>query len=547
MIYFVMPVAQNRRIRLFMNRYSAANRFPAAMLSLLIALVMALVPTCKIGLCARDPWYRDVEYHWAYHYIYILWLEDVTDGQLSWWRDELRAYFLPDSVCTRAQFTVLMAKTFGLSPVGPAQPSYPDVSESYQMLPGKPAYEWIEAATRAGISFTPCGERFYPDSGISRQDAVDLLIRSLDLYDYALAMPGHEVESLLRRFSDGMQTSPNRRHSMACAIQLGIIDGYEDWTLRPKNLLWRCHAATIVYRSCIIRVTAEVDSFSPDGDGIDDTVTFRLSYLKNRGISTWNMAIQDSSGTAVYTFNPNGKAGSPPDTLLWNGTNSQGKPVDPGRYYYQAWVKDRSNRLFFSVKKPLDVINYSLSGYLYPDSCKNGETLTVLAFTNPGAQHVTGCFADGNPRPFSALEGNRTWTLEITAGSFLPLGAQEVRVTAQFDKLAKNIILNFIKIDNLWITPSISPNPAAPGQSLKIYCHTSPNIDLVTVTLLGGSMNLTQIGKDWEGATSVPLETVGGEYPVVFTGYSGNRLVSATIYLDVSSIGLADLVFTLVR
>ena len=60
-------------------------------------------------------------------------------------------------------------------------------------------------------------------------------------------------------------------------------------------------------------------------------------------------------------------------------------------------------------------------------------------------------------------------------------------------------------------------------------------------------MNLTQIGKDWEGATSVPLETVGGEYPVVFTGYSGNRLVSATIYLDVSSIGLADLVFTLVR
>ncbi len=530
-----------------MNRYSATNRLLAAVLSVLIAFVLVLVPPCKIGLCAGDPWYRDLDYHWAYHYVYILWLEDVTDGQLSWWRDQLRAYFLPDSVCTRAQFTVLMAKTFGLSPVNPAQPSYPDVTESYKMLPGKPAYEWIEAATLAGISFTSCGDRFYPDSGISRQDAVDLLIRSLDLYDYALAMPGHEVESLLRRFRDGMQTSPNRHHSMACAIKLGIIDGYEDWTLRPNNLLWRCHAATIVYRSCIIRATAGADSFSPDGDGLDDTVTFGLSYLKNRGISAWNMAIQNSSGTTVYTFNPTGKTGAPPDTLIWEGINSQGQVVAPGRYYYQAWVKDRSNRLFFSVKKPLDVINYSLSAYLYPDSCKDGEALTVVAFTNPGAQHVTGCFADGNPRPFSSLDDNRTWTLEITAGPFLPLGAQEVKVTAQFERLDKTLFLHFIKLDNLWIAPSISPNPAGAGQSLGMYCQTSPNIDLVTVALFGVSMNLTQTGKRWEGTTSVPLETVKGEYPAVFTGYSGNKQVSATIYLDVSGIGLAGLVFTLVR
>jgi hypothetical protein len=530
-----------------MSRFSWERKFLIIVLSLFLALALSVMPMVKTGFCSPDPWYRDSSYHWAYHYIYVLWLEGVTDGQLSWWCDELRAYFFPDSVCTRAQFTVLMAKTFGLSPVRPDHLSYPDVPESYKMLPGKPAWEWIEAARLAGIAFTLPGERFYPDSGISRQDAVDLLIRSLDLYDYALSMSDEEVHSLLRRFGDGMKTSPNRRHSMACAIKLGIIDGYEDWTIRPNHSLWRCHAATIVCRSCLIRATANLNAFSPDGDGIDDEVIFSLSYLKNRGISTWNMAIEDSSGATVYTFNPQGRSGSPPYTLSWDGTNSRGHIVAPGRYYYQAWVKDRSNRMFFSVKKPLDVIRYSLSGYLYPESCIDGQTLTVVAFTNPSATNVTGRFADGKSRNFHPSENNRTWAIELVVGSFLPLGRQEVCVTGEFEGVRKNMIRSFTRLENLWITPSVFPNPARPGQALDLYCESSSNVDSVTVHLFETSVALTKTGTDWEGIASIPAEALEGLYPVVFTGRSKNREVNATIYLQVDTLKITDLVFTLTR
>ena len=43
------------------------------------------------------------------------------------------------------------------------------------------------------------------------------------------------------------------------------------------------------------------------------------------------MAIEDSSGATVYTFNPQGRSGSPPYTLSWDGTNSRGHIVAPGR------------------------------------------------------------------------------------------------------------------------------------------------------------------------------------------------------------------------
>lgn len=515
---------------------------PKALAYIVLCLILT-IPTAKTAWCAHDPWYRDVDGHWARNYIYVLWQEKVTDGQIS----KTRAYFFPESICTRAQFTVLMAKVFDLTPISPRYPSYPDVPKSYRMLPRKPAWQWIEAAKVAGISFTPTGRNFYPGRGMSRQDAVDLLVRSLDLYDYALSMSNQEVRQLLQRFRDGMNTAANRRHSMACAIKFGIIEGYQDNTIRPRDTLMRCHAATIVYRSCLIRATANLDVFSPDDDGIDDTVEFSLSYLKNRGISTWNMAIEDSSGKIVYTFNPRGRSGSPPYTLTWNGTDTKGRVVPSGRYYYQAWVKDRNNRQFFSVKKPLDVIKYSLSAHLNPKSGPDGQILTVKANTAPSAKTVRATFADGKTRYLSPSNNKQTWDLQLVIGPFLPLGPQQISIMADFGNVSKRITLSFTRIDNLWITPSISPNPAGPGQTLKICCETSPNIDSVTVRLFDSSISLRQSGEFWKGASVVPLECPEGDYPAVFTGYSGNRKVSSAINLRVNTAKLRDLIFSLTR
>ena len=120
-------------------------------------------------------------------------------------------------------------------------------------------------------------------------------------------------------------------------------------------------------------------------------------------------------------------------------------------------------------------------------------------------------------------------------------------LTAEFAKVSRQITLSFTRVENLWISPSLSPNPAGPGQILEALCVASSNVGAVTASLFGSVINLSKSGGLWQGISAVPLECSQGDYPVVFTGYCGNRQVSATIYLTVDTSKLAKLVFTLTR
>ena len=530
-----------------MYRSPSANKRCAARIYLLMVLIATMILKPSEGQCAMDPWYQDLGNHWASEFIYVLWSEGVTDGLIGYTDGAVYPQFLPDLKCSRAQFTVFMAKTFDLKPLKPNSPTYPDVTESYEFLSGKFAWEWIEAARSAGITSTPVGHNFYPDQGITRQDAVDLLVRSLGLYDYASSMAEEEVDLLLNRFKDGMSTSSHRRHSMACAIKFRIIEGYEDGTIRPKVALLRCHAATVLYRSCMIRVYAEPYSVSPDGDGLDDSVTFSLSYLKNRGISAWDMAIEDPSGNVIYTFNPHEIPGNPPDTLTWKCRDRNGFFVPPGIYYYQAWVKDRGNRTFFSVRKPIEIVYYSLSGYLFPTTILTGQTLTIVAMPEPSAIAVDALFADGKSRPLQWSETQGRWIFQLSVGNFLPLGTQVVVVTAQFGDRTRNMTLPFERLDDLWISPYVFPNPIEPGQILHLCCESSTNIDRVEAQFLDHTIELRKSSGIWQKAITVPPDTPEGCYPIVFTGHSGNRYVTAVCHLTIGIGPLGELVFTLTR
>jgi len=518
------------------------------------ALLLQTIFWARPASCEDDPWYCDADVHWSGRYIYVLWLERVTDGFVTSWGGYYRAYFDPDDPCTRAQFAVLLAKVFGLSPLTPDYPSYPDVPKNYYILSYKPAWAWIEAATASGITFVPRGRMFYPDMSMTREDAVELLIRSLDLYEHAQSLPAEEVVALLTRFSDGMLTSPERRNSMACAIKYGIIDGYQDNTLRPQNTLLRCHAATIVYRSCLIRMDGDKDTVTPDGDGIDETVTFRLTYLQNRGISNWDAVIQDSNLSTVYSFNSRSIPGSPPKSLTWDGKNLAGNPVPSGRYYYQAMVRDRDGRQFFSVRRPLDVYRHRLWGNLYPGSCSDNEVLSVRAFTEPGARYVYGIFRDNILRYFSPEDSSRTkWFLQLTIGPFLPEGQQDVSVSAVFPNTSRSMTLSFTRRDSLWLDPWISPNPAGWGQELDLSCETSTNAEEVRVEILGAELSMVRIGFSgtggltWRSSYQVPQNTPEGEYPAVFTARSGQRECREAVLLRVETSKLRDLLFILVK
>ncbi len=494
-----------------------------------------LIPGGK-ALCNRDPWYQDMSFHWAGQYVYVLWQEMVCDGQVYYFTENPVAWYYPDSACTRAQLATLLCKTFALPPVSPRTPSYPDVPTWYTFLPGKPGYVWVEGALAGGIAFVPPGQSFLPENPITREDAVELLIRALDLLELSEAMSDSEVLYLLQRFRDYNQVSLNRRRSMACAIKFGIIDGYTDWTIRPQNSMLRGEAAAVVYRSCLIRAIASLNAFSPDGDGVDDTVTFHLGYLRNRGIREWQMVVRDQNDYEVYRFNPYYAEGYPPTQLVWDGRNNSGNPLPAGQYSYQAWVKDYSNNQFFSVKRPISIVRHSLSAGLSPNSCIDGQSLTVNAVTMPAATGVTATFADGGTLSLTPTSGGTRWSRTLTVGPFLPLGSQNVIVRATFPGAARQQTLSFTRVKNMWIAPWISPNPATAGGTVCLGSTASEGIISLWATLFEETVWLVKdpSGNLWSGDFRIPLTASEGIYPVDFTGSDGADSVSQEVCLTVN-------------
>lgn len=517
----------------------------------LVAVVLAVLGVLGafgVGASASaqgDPWYIDAGSHWSGTYIKILWQEGVTDGVVSPSNPGI-SWFYPDSYVTRAQFVVMLTKVFGLPPVSPEIPSYPDVPKTYNMLYGKPAWQSIEGALSGGISLVAPGLSFYPDGSTTREDAVAFLVRSLDLEPYASSLSQTEANNILRRFRDWQNVSPDRKNAMACAVQLGIIEGYDDGTVKPGRSMTRGEAATVVYRSCLIRFSARKDRFSPDGDGVDETVDFDFVYLKNQSVKTWQAVIAGESLLPVYHFNKSQAPGEPPPSVTWDGRDNSGNPLPRGLYLYQARVEDVRGRVFLSITKPLYLEIHSLDARLNPQECVDGQALTVIAETVPQASMVTAEFAAGPVRNLSSPDGGWTWILEVTVGPPLPLGRQPVTVRAEFPGAIRTETLFLERVQDAWILASVEPNPASWGQTLRLEALSAPSILEVSVSLFGEITRLSERSPcAWEGTQTVPHGLAAGFYPAVFTGTTEHGAVSATVWVEVRDPSSEEIVYVL--
>ncbi len=516
-------------------------------LFLLLAIVIACLVVSRSAYCAVEPWYNDMRGNWAEAYVRVLWEEGVTDGYIPSVDPNVAKYW-PQEYSTRAQLAVLLQKVFGLPPAFPEKPTYPDVPRHYLLFWNKPAWHLIEGAYLGGIIFVPSGAYFCPDNRISREDAVELLIRALDLGDYAASLPSSELDTILRRFYDWSYIAEVRRSSMACAIKLGIIQGYEDGSLRPRNYLARGEAATVVARSCMIRMIAQSESFSPDGDGFEDVATFDLSYLKNRGIVSWQAAIQDGQGQPIKDLALPGTPGQPPLSVTWDGRTNAGTAANPGTYFYQALVTDVSRRQHVSVRRPLLLTRHSLSAWVQPTSCKDGSTLTVSARTEPAALSVTATFADGAKRLLSSSGTKTYWEASMVMGPFLPVGSQSVAVEASFTNADRLASPSFTRVPDLWLDPSVSPNPASWGQTIALICRTPPSVGSVTASLFGESVELVpaQTGTCM-GTSRVPWGAGLGLHPVTFTVNAPSGSLTTTIALTVYGPDTSGLSYVLTK
>ncbi len=510
----------------------------------LVALVVFHIAPARAALAA-DPWYGDTVAGWYRPYIYTLWQEGVTDGRVV---SPDRSYFYPDMNITHAQLAVLFCKVFGLEPKEPSVPSYPDVPRSYSIWGEKPAWKYIEGALAGGILFVPPGQYFLPSDPIRREDVMELFVRSLNLSDHAESMDEDEVNKWLKRFGDWWSISPDRRKPVACCIKFGLIEGFQNGTIGPRLYMTRAEAVTVMYRSCLIRADASKNVFSPDGDGIDDTVDFVLGYLSNRGISEWQMLVSDDQGTVVKTFNIKQSPGNPPTLITWDGVNDKGKVSANGTYYYQAWVKDRNNRQFFSVQKPLKLMAHSLTAELSPTICKDGGTLTVLATARPEALTVKAVFSNG--REIALAKTSKTsWVSRITMNRNYPYGLQNLVVAATFPTAQREKQLSFTHESDLWLAPAITPNPTCPGATLSLTCGAPEAVTQVKCNLLGRNTTMTRDSQTglWHGVCVLGVDTAPGLHPAIFTGVSGSQTIDETVILEVSDSLLIDLAYILTR
>ncbi len=511
-----------------------------------IALGLLLACPAKKALCAKDPWYSDMRKHWAEPYVRVLWEESVTDGYLSSIDASVCRYW-PNEYATRAQLAVLLFRVFDLPPAFPSSPTYPDVPKNYNLFWNVPGWHLIEGAYAGGIIFVTPGQIFSPADMITREDAVELLIRSLSLSDYAASIPETQRDQILRRFWDYNRISAARRASMACAVQLGILKGYDDGSIQPCSLLSRGEAATVVARSCLIRMRSRLDMFSPDGDGVDDQAVFDLTYLKNRGIAKWQAAIEDSQGAVVrYLGTPN-TPGLPPAALTWNGSRAGGEWVPIGTYYYQAMVTDWSGRQFQSVRMPIMLTRHSLSAWVQPSACPDGATLTVGASTQPPASGVSATFADGVTRALAGDSTKTRWQLSFAMGPFLPVGPQEVTLHATFQRAERSATVTFSRVSEMWLDPAVIPNPAAWGQTLALTCVAPDPVTSVEASLFGETIALSKEAGLWTATAEVPFGISIGIYPVQFTARSPSESKSATVMLAVEGPDVTGLAYILTK
>jgi len=178
--------------------------------------------------------FADTDGHWAQDYIEALGASGVISGDVT----DAGTYFYPNNSLTRAEFSVLITRFLGLD--ADAYPSAAKSLADYDSIPSW-ARSYVNAAYGEGYMLgkaTASGTAFDAYAPITRAEAFTVLARVMD---------GAADESVLDTFSDQTDIAAWARTGVALMVERGVVSGYTDGTMRPKNSILRCEAATILY------------------------------------------------------------------------------------------------------------------------------------------------------------------------------------------------------------------------------------------------------------------------------------------------------------
>ncbi|MCL2832910.1 MAG: OmpA family protein [Treponema sp.] len=102
-------------------------------------------------------------------------------------------------------------------------------------------------------------------------------------------------------------------------------------------------------RDTPVFITTDLRAFSPNGDGIKDSITLQPQIQETAGILNWrieiyrsagaNSQVLPSPGSIVRTFTGSSMA---PASIIWDGKSDNGSPVQDGSYAARLYLEYRS-------------------------------------------------------------------------------------------------------------------------------------------------------------------------------------------------------------
>lgn len=310
---------------------------------------------------------------------------------------------------------------------------------------------------------------------------------------------------------------------------------------RPE--LWDAIGAKFITDTVPPKITGgsvSTGAFSPNGDGVLDTTTVRMTVT---GLVRWGYRVQAVEGAALGPDLRSGTVTGKLPAMTWNGLDASGVRVPDGPYRVTLWAEDASGNRSergSSVTvdtRPATVTSASGVGFLTPDGDGKADTLTLRWTAD---QSMTGAIgirtADRQTfrswRFTSKTSASTVWDGRTSTGAAVPDGPYTYRVDARDKGGNRTVVDRRILVDRTirsvrWSSGSFDPRAGERSRASVVLRRPA----VITVAIYRGTALVKRVWTNtslaagtythtWDGRNAARALVAPGTYRILVTATS---------------------------
>ncbi|HPT70268.1 MAG TPA: S-layer homology domain-containing protein, partial [Syntrophomonas sp.] len=177
--------------------------------------------------------FEDVQHHWAQSSVNEMASRSIINGTGD-------GQFTPQAAMTRAEFAALMIRALGLSE-SDRESRFADITKG----------DWFQGAVTAACEYNLISGytdgSFQPRRSISREEAVVLIARAMNLMGMDTRMAETDIEKEITKFADGNRFDDWSRQALAYCSKHQLLMGSQGMA-EPDRDITRAEAAVLVMK-----------------------------------------------------------------------------------------------------------------------------------------------------------------------------------------------------------------------------------------------------------------------------------------------------------